>query len=157
MKNSPFILHLSPYKAAGPGGRMRNSNPRAVIRRTNRRPSVIGLHQPETAVEFQFQSVVEGDLMVAAVAFDTPDVPPRIVRSHEFQDRLRNQPVGHDTPPAARHRSTRRGRRSRSSYRRPASPHSSGPRPSPSWRKPPRCRENTFSPTSSPHRAVRAS
>ena len=70
MKNSPFILHLSPYKAAGPGGRMRNSNPRAVIRRTNRRPSVIGLHQPETAVEFQFQSVVEGDLMVAAVAFD---------------------------------------------------------------------------------------
>lgn len=77
---------------------MRNSNPRAVIRRTNRRPSVIGLHQPETAVEFQFQSIVEGDLMVAAVAFDTPDVPPRIVRSHEFQDRLRNQPVGHDTP-----------------------------------------------------------
>ena len=36
--------------------------------------------------------------MVAAVAFDTPDVPPRIVRSHEFQDRLRNQPVRHDTP-----------------------------------------------------------
>ena len=34
--------------------------------------------------------------MVAAVAFDTPDVAPRIVRSHEFQDRLRNQPVGHD-------------------------------------------------------------
>ena len=116
MKNSPFIFFT--LQSGGTRGRMRNSNPRAVIRRTNRRPSVIGLHQPETAVEFQFQSVVEGDLMVAAVAFDTPDAAP-IVRSHEFQDRLRNQPVRHDTPRPLDIGPLCRGRRI--SYRRPAS------------------------------------
>lgn len=92
--------------------------PDAQLKSPGRNPphqtSAIRFDQPELAVEFQLQSVVEGDLMVAAVAFDTPDVAPRIVRSHEFQDRLRNQPSG--TTPFGRSTSVHSPRASKSIF-----------------------------------------